>query len=129
MDKGENELVVKVRTAGVVAMAEAAGASGAAFSTGKRAMIYPFDIVREMARLVDAGKEGDDLVAEMLRKFPTITAADLQRVKLIGMERIALLEEERMAAARALADKWFGGAEERQPSAETLFPIPDKTKS
>jgi predicted solute-binding protein len=106
-------------------------------------MTNPFDIAREMARLVDAGKGGDDVVTEMLRKFPGITAADLQRAKLIGMERLEMLEVEQMAACEDLADKWFNGASEPvvdaaiqhlkdaklQPSAETLFPKPDKTKS
>jgi hypothetical protein len=106
-------------------------------------MNNPFDIAREMARLVDAGKAGDDLVAEMRRKFPRMTAADIQRAKLISVERIEMLEEERLAGAQTFADKWCSGAAEPvidavirqylkdvklQPSTETLFPKPDKTK-
>jgi uncharacterized protein (UPF0335 family) len=102
-------------------------------------MTNPFDMAREMARLVDAGKSIGEIAAEMLRKFPTATAADVQRALRIGLERIEMLEEERAAAAESFADQWFGGAEpDRQaidtvmnlkPSAETLFPKPDKSKS
>ena len=49
-------------------------------------MANPFDIAREMARLVDTGKEGDDLVAEMFRKCPNMTRAELQRAKLISLK-------------------------------------------
>ena len=108
-------------------------------------MVNHFDMAREMARLVDAGgKSADALVAEMRRMFPTATAADYERAKRIGLDRVEMLEEERQAAARSFADKWFNGAPEQvidasihlhlrdsklQPSAETLFPKPDKTKS
>jgi hypothetical protein len=99
-----------------------------------------FDIAHEVARLVDAGKAGEELVAEIRRKFPRMTVADIQRAKLIGIERVEILEEERTRIARDLAKKWFSGADKsvidtsiqlmlREPSAETLFPKPDKSKS
>jgi hypothetical protein len=37
-----------------------------------------FDIAHEVARLVDAGKAGEELVAEIRRKFPRMTVADIQ---------------------------------------------------
>jgi|SRR5215471_4433066 len=73
-------------------------------------MVNAFDIAREMARLVDACKSGDELAAEMRRKFPTATADDYRRAKIIGIDRLEMLEEERQAATRDLADLWFGGA-------------------
>jgi hypothetical protein len=107
-------------------------------------MTNPFDIAREMARLVDAGKEGEGLTSEMRRKFPRMTKAELQRAKLITVERIEMLEEARQTAARVFAEKWFNGASEPvidvvimqyladmklKPTADTLFPKPDKMKS
>jgi hypothetical protein len=98
-----------------------------------------FDMARELAHLEGAGMPIEDCAAEMLRKFPTATVADVQRAILIGLERLEILEEERAAAAESLADQWFGGAEpDRQaidtvmnlkPSAEPLFPKPDRSKS
>jgi hypothetical protein len=98
-----------------------------------------FDMAREMARLVDAGKAGDEFVSAMRRKFPSATTADYERAKHITLDRLEILEEEGVAAAKSLADQWYGGAEpDRQaidtvmnlkPSAETLFPKPNKTKS
>jgi hypothetical protein len=106
-------------------------------------MMNHFDMAREMARLIDAGKSSDEIPAEMRRMFPMAKAADFERARLIGVERVLILEAERQAAARSLADKWFGGADKSvidtaiqqymadrfKPSAETLFPKPDKTKS
>jgi len=105
-------------------------------------MVNRFDMAREMARLVDAGKSTDETVTEMLRMFPTATAGDCQRAMRIGLERLEMLEDERNAAAHNLADQLFGrstkdkeaiDAAVRQvqmlPSAETLFPEPDKSKS
>src|SRR5262249_6898885 len=117
-------------------------------------MTNHFDMAKELARLVDIGKAGDELVAEMCRKFPTATAADCDRAPRIGLDRVEILNEERLAAARAFAEKWctgpkaekFFGSKPTQevvdtviklhlmdmklkPSADTLFPKPDKTKS
>jgi hypothetical protein len=100
--------------------------------------INHFDMAKEMARLVDAGKDGDELLAEMCRKFPMATPADCDRALRIGLDRFEMLEEER---ARFLADTWFSGASKEvidaatkeylkfKPSADTLFPKPDKSKS
>ena len=99
-----------------------------------------FDIARQMARFVDAGISGNEMVSEMRRMFPTAKAADYDRAKLIGLERLEMLEEERQAAVHKSADLWFGGAPKEAidaaiqqvqmlPSAERLFPTPDKTKS
>jgi hypothetical protein len=40
-----------------------------------------FDMVREMARLIDSGKSSDEIAAEIRRMFLTATAADFQRTK------------------------------------------------
>jgi hypothetical protein len=109
-------------------------------------MINHFDMAKEMARLVDAGTSDDEVVAEMRRMFPMATAADYDRAKRVGIERFDMLQEERMAAARSLADTWFSGASKStidaatkqylkdvdakfKPGADTLFPKPDKSKS
>ena len=99
-----------------------------------------FDIARQMARFVDAGISGNEMVSEMRRMFPTAKAADYDRAKLIGLERLEMLEEERQAAVHKSADLLFGGGSKEAidaaiqqvqmlPSAERLFPTPDKTKS
>jgi hypothetical protein len=103
-------------------------------------MTNHFDMAREMARLVDTDKSSGEIAAEMRRLFPTATAADSQWAMRIGLERIEMLEEERQAAAHNLADLRFGGAPKEAidaaiqqvqmlPSAQTLFPKPDQTKS
>jgi hypothetical protein len=105
-------------------------------------MINHFDLAREIARCVDAGKSGDETVAEMHRLFPMATAADYARARDIGLDRVQMLEEERHEAARQLAAKWFSGPapevveegirlyqSKMLPSAATLFPKPDKSKS
>ena len=105
-------------------------------------IINHFDMACEMARLVDAGISGDEMVAKMRSLFPTATAADYARAKRIGLDRFEILEEERHAAARSIADQVFGApdqvidtsirlfsSDKLRPSAETLFPQPDKTRS
>jgi hypothetical protein len=103
-------------------------------------MVNHFDMAREMARLVDTGKSGDEIVADVRSMFPTAAAADCRRAMRIGLERFEMLEEERQAATHNLAGLWFGGAPKQAidagiqqvqmlPSAETLFPNPDQTKS
>jgi hypothetical protein len=103
-------------------------------------MVNHFDMAREVAHLVDTGKSDDETVAEMLRMFPTATAADCQRAMRIGLERLDMLDEERYAAAHNLVELWFEGAPnpvidaaiqraQLRPSAETLFPKPDASKS
>jgi len=69
-------------------------------------MVNHFD----MARLVDTGKSGDEIVAEMRSMFPPAAAADCQRAMRIGLERFEMLEEEKQAAAHNLAGLCFGGA-------------------
>jgi predicted solute-binding protein len=106
-------------------------------------MINHFDMAREMTRLMDAGKSTEECATEILRMFPSATGADLERALCIGLDHLKMLEAEQMAACQDLADKWFNAAPEPvidaaiqhlkdaklQPSAETLFPKPDKTKS
>jgi hypothetical protein len=106
-------------------------------------MVNHFDMACEMARLVDAGISGDEMVAKMRLLFPTATVADYERAKRIGLDRFEILEEERHAAARSITDQVFGGAPDQvidtsirlylgdnlRPSAATLFPKPDKSKS
>jgi len=50
-------------------------------------MVSAFDMVRETARLVDAGKSCHEVAIEMRRLFPTATLADVQRAFRIGLDR------------------------------------------
>src|SRR5262249_22877237 len=68
-------------------------------------MINHSDMAREMARLIDGGSSPFEAVAEMHRMFPTATSADCLRAMRISLERM-----------------------EGMPSAEMLFPKPDKSK-
>jgi hypothetical protein len=99
-----------------------------------------FNIASEMARFIDAGISGDEMVSEMRCMFPTAKAADYDRAKLIGLERVEMLEGGTQAAIHNLADLWLGGAPKEAidaaiqqvqmlPSAERLFPAPDRPKA
>ncbi len=106
-------------------------------------MVNHFNMACEMARLLDAGMSSDEMVAKMRRMFPTATTADYERAKRIGLDRFEILEEERHAAVRNITDQVFGGApdqvidtsirlylsDELRPSAASLFPQPDKSRS
>lgn len=98
-----------------------------------------FDIAREMARQVDreiarqkaaeaAGIEiesdQDAMDAELRGTFPTATRDDFKRARLILRERVEMLLEP------AEGQSWWEGFKAAPyPSAETLFPKPDKAKS
>jgi hypothetical protein len=117
-------------------------------------MVNHFDMAREMWRLVDAGRSAEELANEVVRRFPEARSADIKRAADIAIERLEILEEERQETARAFVEKWYTGREAEKffgstpaqevvdnaamfylmdyplkPSAETLFPKPDKSKS
>jgi hypothetical protein len=50
-------------------------------------MVNAFDMARETARLVDAGKSCREVAVEMRRLFPTATLADVQRAFRVGLNR------------------------------------------
>jgi hypothetical protein len=97
-----------------------------------------FDIAYEMARLADraiarhraAGDDESDrdidaeIDAELRHAFPTATRADFERARLILKERLDMFVAEHASDPVDLVLR--GGP---MPSAEGLFPKPDKVKS
>jgi hypothetical protein len=78
-----------------------------------------FDIAREIARQLDGGKSGRRVYAAIRHTFPTATRAELKRAGRIVRERWEMLAEADLEAGKGLT----------KPTAEALFPEPDKTRS
>jgi hypothetical protein len=78
-----------------------------------------FDIAREIARQLDGGKSGRRVYTAIRHTFPTATRADLKQAGRIVRERWEMLAEADLEAGKGLT----------KPTAEALFPEPDKTRS
>jgi hypothetical protein len=102
-------------------------------------MTTSIDIPRELLLIWTSGRHGDGAIAELRRRFPQATTAELQRACNIGADQIDLYlenEEKRRADTGKAFDLMVGGApvagidatiERLKYTPDNLFPAKQRT--
>jgi hypothetical protein len=103
------------------------------------AMKTSIDIARELLLIWTSGTHGDGAIAELRRRFPQATTAELQRACHLGADQIDLYvenEEKRREDANKVFDQIVSGASEAEIDAaierlkctpDNLFPAKQRT--
>jgi hypothetical protein len=77
------------------------------------------DIARAMIELIDADCPADEMMPELIRRFPSATVADFQRASEIGADQIAMYKER---LPEDMAELWEMGAEAIQALVDGASP-------